>query len=109
MNKLHIKITFFLLVLLSLSSCCFFSALTPHSNFIDHIQGQIGKSETDPNSSLTRYPKRIKGKSTLPNGNIETEFSFSRNCKVFYEVNISTRIIENVRYEGNGKRCVLVP
>ncbi|MEE9494856.1 MAG: hypothetical protein V3W04_15990 [Gammaproteobacteria bacterium] len=90
-----------------LSSC---SALpTPHENFKNIMQSNIGKRESDPSSYLSRYPQRVFDSKHLPNGNTETEYRRSEKCRVFFEIELDSRIIVGWRFEGNEKDCDIVP
>lgn len=49
------------------------------------------------------------GSRELPNGNVETNFSWRKHCPVFFEINPATRIIVGWRFEGNERDCEIVP
>lgn len=93
--------------MLMLSSC---SALpTPHENFKNIMQSNIGKREDDPISDLSRYSQWVVARSALPNGNVEIEFRWRKQCPVFFEIAPSTHIIVGWHFEGSEKDCVIAP
>ncbi|MEE9494857.1 MAG: hypothetical protein V3W04_15995 [Gammaproteobacteria bacterium] len=73
------------------------------------MQSNIGKRENDPSSDLSRYSHWVVGRSVLPNGNIETEFRWRRQCPVFFEIDTSTHTIIEWRFEGSELDCEIVP
>lgn len=95
------------LLLPSLSSCS--TLPTPHENFKNIMQSNVGKRADNPSSDISRYPQWVMGSRELPNGNIETNFSWRKHCPVFFEINPATRIIVGWRFEGNERDCEIVP
>ncbi len=90
------------LLVLTLSSC-----ISPHENFKDHMQVNVGRS-IDNTRSWVR-PDRYLGNTVLENGNIENEYKYIRTCRYFFEYDPETRIIVNWRFEGEESDCVVNP
>ncbi len=90
------------MLLITLLSC---GSITPQENFKRFRDANIGKSIDDPSSEVARYPQLLVGRKDLPNGNYENEYRWYRECRYFYEINPSTRMIVNWRYEGNENDC----
>ena len=108
------KIVFSAVVILlgMLSASC---SSTPHENFKNFMQNDIGKSADDPNVLIVRYSEDIVNNKTLPNGNTEVEFliraspPYKEGCTAFFEIDKTTNIIINWRYEGSEEGCVIMP
>jgi hypothetical protein len=101
-NKNLYLVTFILLLL----GC---SAVTPHENFRDHINGEIGKSTDNAPDYSFRHEKKVINSKSLPNGNIEKEYKYLRSCRYFFEINPKTHIIVGARFEGKESDCVVAP
>ena len=110
------KIVFSAVVILLgiLSASC---SSTPHENFKNFMQNDIGKSADDPNVLIVRYSESedvING-TILPNGNTEVGLviraspPYKEGCTAFFEIDKETNIITNWRYEGSEKGCVIMP
>jgi len=82
---------------------------TPHENFKNIMKSNIGKREDDSSSVISLYSQWVEDRSVLPNGNIETEFRWRKNCPVFFEIDSTTRIIIGWRFEGNERDCEIAP
>jgi hypothetical protein len=93
--------------LLMLPLAC--ASVTPHQNFVMLMQFAIGKSVDDPTVSDRRQPARLIDRKTLSNGNIEEAYRFRGACRYFYEVNPTTRMIEDWRFEGDERDCIINP
>ena len=63
----------------------------------------------DPNALRNRYGRFRAGVKELPNGNVEEQYDFVRNCPVYFEIDKVTRKIVNWRYEGTEKDCRITP
>ena len=80
-----------------------------HDNFKQSVQWDIGKSASDPNVLINRYPEDRGASKPLPNGNTEQEYRFRRGCLVYFEIDSNSKNIIGWRYEGSEDACVLVP
>ncbi len=89
-------------LVLLLSSC-----ISPHENFKDHMQVNVGRSIDDTRS--WKRPDRLLGRKVLENGNIENEYEYTRTCRYFFEYDPETRIVVNWRFEGKESDCVVNP
>lgn len=103
--------------------CCFTAAslfitfslscatISPHQNFKDQLKKAVGTSieDTRPGTWVDRRkPINVR---TLTNGNVEYTYLYvrGRSCEFMFEVNPSTRIIVNARFEGKESDCVINP
>lgn len=83
--------------------------LSPHQNFIDTFNYQVGKNFDDP--SVYKPRRRVKS-STLSSGLLEIEYQHLvrwGGCRVFYEVDPVSRKIVNWRFEGTEEACYINP
>jgi hypothetical protein len=92
---------------LTLASCL--SSVTPHQNFIDHGNHNIGSSIDDPRVVGSTNQKNLLGSRTLPNGNVEHSYKWRGSCRKFFEYDPKTRIIVAFRWEGSEQDCEVVP
>ena len=110
MRKIVFSAVVILLGMLSVSC-----SSTPHENFKNFMQNDIGKSADDPNVLIVRYSEDIVNNKILPNGNTEVEFlirvspPYKESCTAFFEIDKTTNIIINWRYEGSEEGCVIMP
>jgi hypothetical protein len=85
------------------------SSITPHENFIQHMQFHVGKNFTE---SQIRYmrPENFLGAKTLLDGQVEREYKFNyEKCRIFFKVDQTTNIVTSWRYEGNDDDCAISP
>jgi hypothetical protein len=107
MGQAALCITANLLLAALLSSCAGGNA---RQNLADWMQDQVGKHADDPNTYRSRYGRFRLGTVALANGNTEEEFRAGRaDCRVFFEIDRSTRKIIAWRYGQPDNNCVLVP
>jgi hypothetical protein len=69
----------------------------------------LGLSITDPVATPTRYPGGVVAETILKNGNREIEFADKVDCHTFFEVDNTSQLIVNVRFEGTKQACVRFP
>src|SRR5882762_7177467 len=87
------------------------ATVSAHENFVNIMNGNVGRSTTDPYV----YPNRNRNLSVasrrLSNGNLEEEFRGGRGptCRVFFEINEKAEKIVGWRYEGTNDDCGIVP
>ena len=94
-----------------LSTSCMGDIATAHQNFKVQLNKAVGTSidDTRPGTWVDhRKPINVR---TLTNGNVEYTYLYmrGRSCRFMFEVNPSTRIIVNVRFEGKESDCVINP
>ena len=94
-----------------LSSSCVGDVATAHRNYQDQLKKAVGTSidDTRPGTWVDhREPINVR---TLTNGNVEYTYVYmrGRSCKFMFEVNPTTRIIVNARFEGKESECVINP
>ena len=91
-----------------LSSCV---GPTAHQNFVNIMEGNVGRSAYDPYVYRVRNRNLRVGTKQLSNGNIEEEFKGGRGltCRVFFEVNEKAEKIAGWRYEGTDEDCGIAP
>ncbi len=87
------------------------TSVTPHENFNNIMQLNVGRSTDDPYAYRNRSSYWLLGTKSLPNGNIEEEFKAGRrlNCRVYFEIDNMAGKIIGWRYEGTKQDCVVVP
>jgi hypothetical protein len=98
------------LICVGLISAC--TSTTPHQNFKNHMQHDIGRNADDRWVSIKRYSKHVIGKNQLPNGNIEVKYGLGgigSKCLIYFEVDSKTNIIVNWHFEGDEKACAINP
>lgn len=79
--------------------------MTPHENFVDLINGFIGKNiDSIPYYQLAKSPLETK---VLKNGNIENKYMSGKSCFYYLEVDGISHVVMSVRYEGGGRDCSL--
>lgn len=103
-----LRFVFAVALSLSLTSC---AAGRGHQNFINIMQGNVGRSLDDPYIYLNRNRNLYVTSKVLPNGNVEQEFDGGRGptCKVFFEIDKTERKVVGWRYEGSGEDCAITP
>ena len=79
-----------------------------HQNFINIMQGQLGRTTDDPDIFRNRYSEFRVATKLLVNGNVEEEFNrgVGGQCRVFFEIDKLAELIVGWRYEGD---CVILP
>jgi hypothetical protein len=70
------------------------------------MQSNVGKKFAGNNLKWMRAASLVKSLS-LPDGKVELEYSLYGECRYFFEIDSSTNIIENWRYEGSDKDCAI--
>jgi hypothetical protein len=45
----------------------------------------------------------------LSNGNIEEQFAWSRQCRVYFEIDKASQVLVRWRFEGSEQECSLRP
>jgi hypothetical protein len=88
------------------------STVTPHENFKNIMQANVGRSSTDyyyTGNRLRDYT--YVGSIQLANGNIEEGFKTGAGyrCRVYFEIDRQTRHVSAWRYEGTPRDCSIVP
>ena|SRR5688500_1617932 len=88
---------------------CACASLDAHENFKKRMQAHVGQSANDPMIEPNRYPDRVAGRRSLPNGNLEIEYRMGRGsaCSVFFEVEGKSQKIISWRYEGDRGVCAI--
>ena len=72
-----------------------------HQNFLNVIQGSVGRSASGPEFSWNRYPERRGEISRLSSGNDEYEYFWrDRQCIVYWEVDTRSSQVLGVRFKG---------
>ena len=94
------------LLVATIQSC---STVTPHENFKNIFNNDIGKRADDPSSIVARYPEWFAGSQVLPNGNTENKYQWKDDCVYFYEIEKNSRIIVGWHFEGTESACEIVP
>jgi hypothetical protein len=99
-----ISLALALILFESLSACAFQSA---QENFSHWMQCQVGKKVDDADAFTNRYPQLRVAVRNLPNGNLEEEYKagYMLRCRVYFEVDTSSRKIVSWRYEGTDQDC----
>jgi hypothetical protein len=98
---------FNLILLVWLAAC---TSTTPHQNFKNFMNANVGRNAEDPRASIKRYSAKVAGKTQLPNGNTEVKYQAAyAGCIVYFEVDAKTNIIVGWRFEGDEKVCAIVP
>ena len=95
-----------ILALSIITSC---STIDWHENFKQTRNFNIGSSIDNPRVIGSANPKYFLGSRRMGNGNIENEYKRRRTCRIFYEFDPETRIIENWRFEGKTTDCISIP
>jgi len=90
---------------LFLSAC---TSTTPHENFKNFMEADVGKKADDPNTQIVRYPQFFSSSRVLANGNKEIEHYYGK-CKYMFEINQESNIIIGWRFEGTEQACAIVP
>ena len=85
------------------------STITPHENFKEHMESNIGSSIDKPQEPGVAIPKYLLNSTALPNGNIENGYQYRGTCRYFFEFDPNTRIILGWRFEGSKTDCAIVP
>lgn len=80
-----------------------------HQNFINRMTWDVGKGVDDPNILINWYKNNRGEIIFLANKNIEQVFLFHPNCRVFFEIDESLKMIVGWRFEGNEQDCAVVP
>jgi hypothetical protein len=77
--------------------------------FDTQMQAEVGKTADDPDSYRARNPSMRVGSTPLRNGNVEEEYQagFRSNCRVFFEVDKSTRKVVGWRFGQPDDDCYL--
>src|SRR5205085_11537112 len=81
--------------------------ITPHENFAQMMNAQVGKSVDDPSFLGNRYQQFRAGSKRLPNGNTEEELRPARACRVFFEIDETSKKIAAWRWEGREEHCAI--
>ncbi len=76
-----------------------------HENFNRIMNGQVGKSASDPTTDIGRYWSNRIGETKLSNGNTEIGFRHSRECRYFFQIDKTTNKIVAWRFEGTEDTC----
>lgn len=87
------------------------ATVSPHQNFKDQLQKAVGTNIDDVYPGSWRYRRDPIEVRTLKNGNVEYTYLYmrGRSCKFMFEVNPSTSIIVDTRFEGKEFDCVINP
>jgi hypothetical protein len=84
------------------------ASVTPHQNFVAHMEGNIGKRIDDP-SAMWVMPQHLLGTSNLANGDVEYVYRFQGSCRYFFEVDPKSNVMVKWRYEGSDRDCAIMP
>jgi hypothetical protein len=104
------NVNFFLVCGLGLAGC--FGILTPRQNFIDHINGRIGRDVSSIESYEFGYKDNLIETKQLLNGNYENKYigrSHLGDCIYVFEIDSKTNKILSWRIEGNPNGCIVNP
>lgn len=85
------------------------TSLTPHENFKAHMAKDVGRRIDDPRWEIHADPDRLVESRELPNGNVENEYRWYRECRYFFEYERQTRKIVSWRYQGSADDCKINP
>jgi hypothetical protein len=93
------------LVVLAMVAC----ASAEHENFKQVMNRQVGKGIDDPDAYPVFYRLREVNTMPLPNSNLQQEYAAGRNgnCRLYFEVDSTTRRIVRWSSEGAERDCVL--
>src|ERR1700694_2595975 len=89
------------------SSCGLIAGCTisGSENFVRRMQSDVGRSADDPFVIRNRdRPQRTDVK-TLTNGNTEEEFSYGPRCRVYFEIDATSRTITKWRFDPSRQDC----
>jgi len=100
------KILIIFIVVTSLLNGCSF--ISPHENFKNILQADIGKLATNPNILINRYPQWFYRKTILSNGNTEIEHHWGK-CIYTFEIDKITNIVLKYHFKGTEKQCAITP
>jgi hypothetical protein len=105
----YFQCSFFALILIAIVVGC--AAGSAHENFKSLMQLQVGRNIDNPYYFGNRYAGSRIATRTLANGNSEEEFpiGYRHRCRVFFEIDKSTRTIIGWRYEGVEENCGITP
>lgn len=92
---------FFLLI--AILGGCSCGNLSPHDNFKAHMSSTVGKHISDPHT-WAREDRHVSVR-VIENGNVEHKYIFRDGCWYFFEVEKSTEVIVDWRFEGSKKDC----
>jgi hypothetical protein len=85
------------------------TSISPHENFRQHLNTQVGMSIDNAPAYSWRNQKDLIEIAPLPNGNLEYTYKYLRTCRYIFEVNPKTHIIVGARFEGKETDCVVAP
>lgn len=103
------KIICIVSILFILGAC---SGVTPHQNFINHMNAMIGKNIDEIPYYQFGNKESLIQETVLPNGNIENKYlekNRSGTCIYIFEIDPKSRTILRWRTEGDEKACIVNP
>jgi hypothetical protein len=80
------------------------SSITPHENFISQLQSNVGKMfGVDQRHGMV--PSELIQSRALSSDKIENEYRYVGTCRLFFVINLKTKIVESARHEGSDNDC----
>lgn len=96
-----------LIALVTLVAACS-ATVTPHKNFVNHLNDAVGKTMTNERKSGLALRPLIDTQS-LSSGHMLYRYQYIRTCRYTLEVDKKTGVIVAVSWEGSEKDCVVAP
>lgn len=88
---------------------CAFFAVSPHQNFVDHLNATVGKNIDEIPPYQLPHSENLIDSKLLKNGNTENTYKYRGTCRYILEVDSQSRKIVSATYEGKDEDCYINP